>query len=143
MSDHEKCVKRENKSRRNTGHKEPIDWKAIREQIVSNLKGRFVELYKSWGVKFTRANGTKAECHAIDREDNRASAVVFLDNGRYHDSGGGKDCDPFDLMILCGRAADSRDALEKLAKESRVQLPTSRSANSPRPASPPLAQRGG
>ena len=69
----------------------PVDWPTVKAAILEALD--LEAEYASLGIRFTGPQGgnrkNARECHAIDREDDVASAFVNVKTGVYHDSGGG------------------------------------------------------
>ena len=95
-------------------------WKALREDIISNLDIR--REYENFGVKFTGKTTSKgwAECHAYGREDSTPSAGVNLETGVYKDFTGSavlyiatEDC-PTQFMTEDGKFCRDEDLLKIL-----------------------------
>lgn len=80
-------------------------------------------LAASWGLRLAGRPTPKGwvPCHAIGREDNRASAAIHRDTGTYVDRGTDLRLSLFDLAAQLGVYADGRDAITHLGESFHVR----------------------
>lgn len=85
------------------------------DQVVDAIADK-VAVAESWGLRFTGRVTTSgwAECHAYDRPDMKASAVLHTETGYYVDRGSGTRMGLFDLGVQLGVAATASDVLQLL-----------------------------
>lgn len=85
---------------------------------------------ESKGVRFTGGVSSKgwAECHAVDRDDDKPSAAVNLANGYYKDLGYGPSYPFFQFLVHLGVYPTFYSAVEGLAVEQKMKskMPKSR-----------------
>lgn len=107
-------------------------WKALREDIISNLDIR--REYENFGIKFTGKTTSKgwAEAHAYGRDDSTPSAGVNLETGVYKDFTG-STMNIFDFMVHAGKASDWQDAQQQLAKTAGLGARIPKKARAKRP----------
>lgn len=88
-----------------------------RGEILGRIHDK-IGLARSWGVRVTgRVSPTGwAECHAIDRPDDKPSAAIHRETGIYTDRGSGVSMSLFDLQVATGHAHDFDDARARLAR---------------------------
>lgn len=114
------------------------EWKECERQILAALDVR--SEYEAMGVAFARdrtsASGWLA-CHAVDREDNNASAAVNVSEGplrgRYRDMGGeGLSLSFWDFAARFGHYSDWREARRHFAGRTGVRMPVGSEPHQPR-----------
>ena len=73
-------------------------------------------LAASWGVRIAGKATQRGwvPCHAVDRQDDRASAAIHVQSGQYVDRGSGVSLSLFDLAARLGIYHDWQDALQQL-----------------------------
>lgn len=93
-----------------------------RDRVVELIGPRDkLALARQWGLRLTgRQVGHWAECHAIDREDNKPSAGFDPRTGVYHDNGTGKKLSFFDVALELGAFTSFEHAISSLRKFSIV-----------------------
>ena len=100
-----------------TSHGGWYDWREVQAVIPDK-----VSLAARWGVRFTGSVSRGwAECHAIDRRDEKPSAAVDIETGRYVDLGSGTRLGLFNLAVALGVAPDFRSAVSALGEQYRAK----------------------
>jgi len=100
-------------------------WSDLETQILERLDLR--QVYADFGVKFTGqvSAGDWAECHAIDRTDDKPSAAVHLKSGWYHDLGGtGYSASLWQFGFDQGRFRSWQHCRASFARQANVALPS-------------------
>jgi hypothetical protein len=79
-------------------------------------------LAASWGLRLAGRPTPKGwvPCHAVGREDTRASAAIHRESGTYVDRGTDLRLSLFDLAAQLGVYADGRDAISDLGERFHV-----------------------
>lgn len=103
----------------------PVEWAEIKSRILKNLD---IELeYEEMGLRWVGPKGGNSKgvrvCKAMDREDARPSACVFLKSGVYHDSGSGINLSFFDFALKYGKQRSTRwvDLVRHYADKAGVE----------------------
>ncbi len=103
-----------------------IDWKQLKRQIVETLgPHRVYEAFSELGVRFeSKLNGhQKAQCHAMDRPDEVASAFVNVVDGIYHARGGSNETlHLFDFALKYGSFGDWLTTVKHYAESAGVPI---------------------
>ena len=104
----------------------------LKEQLRSRIN--YLEEYRQIGLKFdteTPNAGGWCQCYAIDRDEQKPSAAVNLQNGFYTDLGSGQRLDFYQMMQMHGGHSGFWETLKALAEKYGVEVPKGRPTNSP------------
>lgn len=104
----------------------------LKEQLRSRIN--YLEEYRQIGLRFdteTPNAGGWCQCYAIDRDEQKPSAAVNLQNGFYTDLGSGQRLDFYQMMQMHGGHSGFWETLKALAEKYGVEVPKGRPTHSP------------
>lgn len=104
----------------------------LKEQLMRRID--YLSAYKEIGVRFdteTPNSGGWCQCFAIDRDEQKPSAAVNLQNGFYTDLGSGQRLDFFQMMQMYGGFTSFWETLKSFAEKYNIEVPKGRPTHSP------------
>ena len=104
----------------------------LKEQLMRRID--YLSAYKDIGLRFdteTPNSGGWCQCFAIDRDEQKPSAAVNLQNGFYTDLGSGQRLDFFQMMQMYGGFASFWETLKSFAEKYSIEVPKGRPTHSP------------